>query len=158
MKKMIGMFVAIVVFGLMQHTAFAAADAAKGLWKTTDDVTGKPKAIVMMTETPGHTLQGTIVKIFPRPGFDQNELCTACKGRLHNQRIVGMTILTDLTADQENHGRWNGGEILDPHNGKTYRCTIQLTDQDQKMNVRGYIGLPLFGRSQVWQLVKSLND
>src|SRR3990167_3898642 len=118
MKKPLCMTLAAVIFGLTQ-TAFAAETDAKGLWKTIDDVTGNPKAIIQVAETPEHTLQGTIVKIFPRPGYDQNELCAACKGQLHNQRIVGMKVLTGLKADKDNAGRWKEGEILDPHNGKT---------------------------------------
>lgn len=103
-------------------------------------------------------MQGTVVKIFPRPGYDQSELCVACKGSLHNQRIMGMAVLNNLTPDPENPGRWNGGEILDPHNGKTYRCTVQISDHNQKMKVRGYIGMPLFGRSQTWERVQDLNS
>jgi uncharacterized protein (DUF2147 family) len=48
---------------------------------------------------------------------------------------------------------WSDGEILDPKNGKTYRCDIQLTDNGEKLNVRGYIGITLFGRSQTWERV-----
>ena len=155
MKKRLGMTIATLILGLTQQ-AFAADDAAKGFWKTIDDVTGKPKAIIQIAETPEHFLQGTVVKIFPRPGYDQNEVCEACIGKLHNQRIVGMTVLTGLKAEKDNPTRWNDGEILDPNNGKTYRCNAQLMDENKKLNVRGYIGLPLFGRSQVWQRVESL--
>lgn len=158
MKKIIGIAATTLLFGLMSHVVFAANDSAKGLWKTIDDVTGKPKSIILISETPAHTLQGTVVKVFPRPGVDQNELCAACKGSLHNKRIVGMTVLNNLSADPDNTTRWSGGEILDPHNGKTYRCTVQLTDQNQKMDVRGYIGMPLFGRSQTWQRVQDLDS
>jgi uncharacterized protein (DUF2147 family) len=45
---------------------------------------------------------------------------------------------------------WTGGEILDPENGKTYKATLKLADNGQKLLVRGYIGLPIFGRSQTW--------
>lgn len=158
MKKMLGITATTLLFGLMTHTALAAADSAKGLWKTIDDVTGKTKSIILISETPEHTLQGTVVKIFPRPGYDQNELCIACKGELHNQRIVGMTVLKSLSLDPKDADRWDGGEILDPHNGKTYRCTVQLSDQGQKLNVRGYIGMPLFGRSQTWERVQDLEN
>ena len=45
---------------------------------------------------------------------------------------------------------WKGGEILDPKNGKTYSCRLRLKDDGKKLEVRGYIGFSLFGRSQMW--------
>jgi uncharacterized protein (DUF2147 family) len=133
----------------------AASGSPVGLWKTIDDVTGKPKAIVRITESSG-VLQGNIIKIFPTPGYDQNERCDACEGSLHNQRIVGMTILRGLKADESNPGRWARGKILDPHNGKSYHCSIQLSNDANSLNVRGYIGISLFGRSQTWGRMNSV--
>lgn len=158
MRNLFGLLTSAFVILVTQSAVAADMHSPVGLWKTIDDITGKPKAIVEITETPSHTLQGTVIKIFPRPGYDQNELCTACRGSRHNQRIVGMTILNGLRADRDNPGRWDDGEILDPKNGKTYHSAIQLTDHNQKLNVRGYIGIPLFGRSQIWNRVTSKED
>ena len=156
MKK-ISAFILFCSTFLFAHYLFAANPTSPiGYWQTIDDVTNQPKSIIQITETPAHIVEGTVIKIFPRPGYDQNELCTACNGSQHNQRIVGMKILTGLQVDKDNPDRWNGGEILDPHNGKTYHSTMQLTDNNQKLNVRGYIGVPLFGRSQSWQRVESV--
>lgn len=135
------------------NTAFAANPSAVGYWKTIDDVTGKPKAIIQITQAQDHTLHGQILKIFPRPGYDQNERCTECKGAKHNQRMVGMLILENLKPSKEDAGHWSGGEILDPNNGKNYHCTLQLANNNQKLNVRGYIGIPLLGRTQTWNRV-----
>jgi uncharacterized protein (DUF2147 family) len=155
MKKRIRLMLAVMTLCLVHSPLFAATTDATGLWKTIDDVTGRPKAVIQITEAPDHTLQGAVIKIFPRPGYDQHELCIACKGKLHNQQIVGMMILNGLKADKDKQGRWRDGEILDPHNGKTYRCMVRLKDGGKKMKVRGYIGLPLFGRSQVWERAES---
>lgn len=125
-------------------------DSPIGLWKTIDDVTGKPKAIVEIWETPDKSLFGRILKIFPRPGHDQNEICTACEGERHNKRIVGMIIMENLKRSKENAREWANGIILDPKNGKEYNCMIRLTQNGQKLDTRGYIGLPLFGRTQTW--------
>lgn len=135
-----------------------AANTPVGLWKTIDDVTNKPKSIIKITESPSHDLSGTVVKIFPRPGHDQNELCEACKGSKHNQRIVGMTILTGLRQDAGSQTNWVNGKILDPNNGKTYHCNAQVIDNGNKLSIRGYIGIPLFGRSQTWLRVNSIDD
>lgn len=148
--------VALALMVLFVSTATMAAGSVSGLWKTIDDATGKPKAIVRVTVSGG-VLSGTIIKIFPSPGKDQNQLCEKCKGSLHNKRIVGMTILRGLTEEKNNPGNWSGGSILDPMNGKTYRCALHLQDGGQVLNVRGYLGVQLFGRSQQWHRVSSAN-
>ncbi len=120
-----------------------------GEWQTIDDISGKPKAIIRISES-AQGLSGQILKIFPSPGHDQNELCTACEGDKHNQPIVGMVILEELTQDQKNHQQWVNGHILDPKTGKVYKSMIELMENGEALKVRGYIGLPLFGRSQTW--------
>lgn len=141
----------IVYLSLVALISMGAAAPIEGYWKTIDDVTGKPKAIIQISESATHALQGKVIKVFPQPDHEAHELCTACEGERHNQRIVGMTILSGLQADPGRPGTWQNGEILDPHNGKVYKSMAQLTDNNQKLSVRGYIGLPLFGRSQVWE-------
>jgi len=147
MKKISQLFFICLSLFVLQYAY--AANSPIGYWKTIDDVTGKPKSILHIYETNG-ALYGQIVKIFPRPGYDQNELCSACKGSRHNKRIVGMVIMEGLKQSTNNLSEWSGGQILDPVNGKTYRCNIEVTDNGQQLNVRGYIGVPLFGRSQTW--------
>ncbi len=58
-----------------------------------------------------------------------------------------MTFLWGLKKDGDQYG---GGEILDPKNGKIYRAKMKLIEGGRKLEVRGYIGLSLFGRSQTW--------
>lgn len=141
------------VLGLLSCVTFsvwADTPSVLGYWRTIDDVTGKPKAVINITEEADHTLHGQILKIFPRPGYDQNEVCEACHGTQHNQRIVGMVVMNDLKPDPKNQTRYIKGNILDPTNGKTYHCNITLTGNGQQLDVRGYLGIPLFGRSQTW--------
>lgn len=157
MNKLLRIFTTLLIAAAGQTSLFAATTLDNSLWKTIDDVTGKPKAIIRLSESSSHNVQGTIVKIFPRPGFDQHELCSACKGSLHNKPIVGMTVVTDMSQEKDSATRWSGGQILDPHNGKTYRCSMQLMDGAQSLSVRGYIGISLFGRSQTWHRVKDIN-
>src|SRR5438094_7377152 len=96
-----------------------------GYWKTIDDVTGKPKSILEIVETANHTLNGRVLKIYPSPAKDENEVCEACKGQRHNQRIVGMVVLEGM---KQSGTQWSGGQILDPKNGKSYRCTLKLIE------------------------------
>lgn len=154
MKKISRFIVMCFSFLLCLQYAYALNSLSPvGSWKTIDDVTGQPKAIIQLSETPNNVLFGRILKIFPSPGHDQNEVCTACKGWRHNKRIVGMVVLENMRQDKNNPSQWSGGQILDPKNGKTYHCTIKVIDNGYRLNVRGYIGMPLFGRSQVWMRV-----
>jgi uncharacterized protein (DUF2147 family) len=130
--------------------SFMSAESPIGYWKTIDDVTGKPKSILKIEQAQNGTLYGQVVKIFPQPGHNQPELCTACQGSRHNQPILGMKIMEGLKQNNGDLLEWKDGEILDPHNGKTYHCFIKVIDQGQKLKVRGYIGIALLGRSQTW--------
>lgn len=123
--------------------AQAAAGSPVGLWKTIDDQTGQAKSLVRIEQHDG-VLTGKVEKILT--SGRENAVCEACEGALKNQPIVGMTIIEGLKLDDD---QYEGGTILDPNNGKTYKCIVWLDDSGQ-LNVRGYIGLPLLGRSQVW--------
>jgi uncharacterized protein (DUF2147 family) len=81
------------------------------------------------------------------PADPADSVCGKCKGAQKGQRIIGMEIIHNMRADGD---EWSGGEVLDPETGKTYRARMKLTDGGQKLVLRGYIGLPLFGRSQTW--------
>lgn len=147
MKKIIALVVASFAF---VSTAYAAApnnNSPIGYWKTIDDATGEAKSIVAIYEAPDHTLTGKVLKLFNNP----ESVCTACQGEQRNKPIVGMIVMMDLKQSEKRFAEWNRGSILDPKNGKSYQCNLKLSDGGQKLNVRGYIGVPLFGRSQTWE-------
>lgn len=121
-----------------------------GYWKTIDDVSGQPKSILQIWLSPNQTLFGRVVKVYPDPGKDENEVCALCQGSKHNQRILGMVIMENLSQNKDNPNEWSGGEILDPRSGQTYHINLKVLEDGQKLNARGYIGLPLFGRTQTW--------
>ncbi|EKD71263.1 MAG: hypothetical protein ACD_46C00223G0004 [uncultured bacterium] len=159
MKKYLFILVTILSIFLYQLAiADTSAISPIGIWKTIDDVTGKPKGIVQLWVSDKNSLKGKILKIYPRPGYDQNEVCIECKDEKHNQRIVGMTFLENLQQNKDKANTWDNGSILDPQNGKTYRCTLSVIENGQKLYVRGYIGFPLFGRSQTWVRVTNLKN
>ena len=129
-------------------SAWAADNTSPvGLWKNIDDETGKPKALIRITETNG-VLEGKIEKLFRPADQDQNPKCVKCTDARKDQPIIGMTILSGLKKDGN---EYNGGQILDPNNGKVYKSKAELKDGGTKLSVRGYIGTPLLGRSQVWE-------
>ncbi|CAB3771311.1 DUF2147 domain-containing protein [Paraburkholderia solisilvae] len=124
--------------------AFAQSDSPVGTWQTIDDHTHQPKAIVEITQDDNGTLTGKVIKgINEEPG----RRCTACTDARKDQPVIGMTIINDMKKDGD---VWDGGQILDPGNGKVYRCKMHTEDGGQKLIVRGYIGVSLLGRSQTW--------
>ena len=125
-----------------------AANSPVGLWKTIDDKTGQPTAYIRIAEVNGE-LQGKIEKLVRPAAQNQNPLCLECKGANKDQPLIGMTILSGLKADGDKSS-YSGGMILDPANGTLYRAKLSLTDDGRKLDVRGYIGMPMLGRSQVW--------
>jgi len=126
--------------------ALADASSPAGVWKSIDDKTKKERSIIRITEVNGE-FKGVVEQIFDRPGDDPAHLCKECKGERKDKPIIGMTILWGLKKDGD---IWAGGEILDPHNGKIYRCKMTLSDDGKSLNVRGFIGISLIGRSQIW--------
>ena len=61
-------------------------------------------------------------ELFRKPGQNPNPICKKCPGDQQDQPIIWLTILTGLTPDGDD---WSGGEILDPDNGKSYRCYLK---------------------------------
>ena len=142
-NRWLGLASLIVLFA---SSALAQAPSPVGSWTTIDDSTKKPKSIVTIYEEGGK-LYGKIEKIFREPTEDQNPLCDKCEGALKNKPILGLVILKDLKKDGD---EWSSGTIMDPANGKTYKCTIAVEDGGKKLKVRGYIGFALIGRTQYW--------
>jgi uncharacterized protein (DUF2147 family) len=131
---------------LAAGAALAANDTPVGTWRTIDDTTHKPKSIVQITETNGE-LQAKVLQVL-QSDDGPHPLCSKCDGSRKNQPVEGMTIMWGVTKDDD---VWDGGKILDPHNGKTYKVKLTVTDGGQKLDVHGYIGFALLGRSQVWE-------
>lgn len=137
-----------IVVSLMSSLSFAADSSPVGYWKTIDSVTGQPKSIVHIWKNEHQVLMGKVIKVFAEK--NPHPVCHACRGNQHNQPILGMVIMTGLKA---HHNQWQSGQLLDPENGKIYDCMAHLTENGKKLNVHGYKGLPLFGRSQMWERV-----
>lgn len=124
---------------------FCQAQSIVGKWKTIDDETGKPRSIVEIKEKGGK-YYGTIIKLFREPGEETDPLCKECSGAKHNQKIVGMEIISDMKFDKDDQ-EYLGGEILDPENGNVYDCKLWI-DENGNLKVRGY--LMFLYRTQTW--------
>ncbi len=137
---------------LAAGSALAANDTPAGTWKTIDDATHQPKSIVQITESNGE-YQARIVKLLNRSPEDvardgEHPVCVKCDGELKNQPIEGMTIMWGVKKKDD---IWSGGKILDPKSGKIYKVKLSLIDGGAKLDVHGYIGFALLGRSQTWE-------
>ena len=127
-------------------SAWADDTSPVGLWKNIYDVSGKPKALIRISENKGE-LEGRIEKLFRPADQEQNPKCDRCEGVNKDQPIIGMVFMSGLKKSGD---EYTGGQILDPDNGKVYKSKLTLVDGGKKVNVRGYIGMPMLGRSQVW--------
>lgn len=143
-----------LLFGSVFSSPAVAQSAAQdpsnsspvGRWKTIDDITGKAKSVVSIWEEQGK-LFGRIQKLVDPDPKDPNPRCVDCPGQQKGRPVVGLRILWDL---QKDGNTWSGGTILDPANGKTYKCLVSVEDGGAKLKVRGFIGLSLLGRTQYW--------
>jgi uncharacterized protein (DUF2147 family) len=135
-----------ILFALVSAPVLASADSPVGTWRSIDDKTKKERSIIRIADHNGE-LQGVVEKIFDQPGDDPAHLCEECKGERKDKPVIGMTILWGLKKDGD---AWTGGEILDPNNGKIYRCKMTLSADGKSLDVRGFIGISLIGRTQTW--------
>ena len=123
-----------------------AADAQSpiGVWKTTDDKTGKPRALVRIYIQNGKYF-GKILQSFT-PGAE-TRVCSECTDERKNQPIIGLLVIRNVTLKD---GEYGGGDILDPDKGSVYRCKFHLENGGTVLVVRGFMGFSLLGRSQTW--------
>ena len=119
-----------------------------GKWKTIDDETGKAISVVEIYERGGKIYGKVHDIIDPK---DRNKICSNCTGEDKDKPIIGLTVIKVLVKDG---AEYNSGKILDPKYCRLYKCFITLESKD-KLKVRGYIGISLFGRTQYWHRIKS---
>jgi len=136
------------VFIILLFILISQASQAQvtGMWKTVGDVDGTEKAIVEIYKKDGK-IYGKVLKLLPAA---KHSTCENCPGADKGRPIVGMVVLQDLT---ETSTGANDGRVMDPSNGKTYKCYLKLESQD-KLKLRGYFGVPAIGRTQYWYRMK----
>ena len=117
-----------------------------GLWKTIDDETKTERSLVRITENGG-VIVGRIERLLDPT--KQDARCDKCTDARKDQPVMGMTIINGVRPNDDK-SLWDGGEILDPNNGKTYKVRIRPVDGGRKLEVRGFIGAPMLGRTQTW--------
>jgi uncharacterized protein (DUF2147 family) len=129
---------------VMQASVFAQATPV-GLWKTIDDETKQEKSLVRITDAGG-VLTGKVEKI--ADPTKQDAKCDKCTDERKDKPVTGMTLIRNTKQNADEKDIWEGGDILDPNNGKVYRLRLKPMDGGKTLEVRGYIG-PFF-RNQTW--------
>ena len=138
-------WIASLLLAAVAGSARAPATPA-GLWKTIDADTKAEKSLVRITDAGG-VYTGKVEKILTDKTDDR---CSECSDERKGKPVQGMVILRDIKLDPDDKTQWIGGDILDPNNGKVYKVRIKTADGGKKLEVRGYIGAPLLGRTQTW--------
>lgn len=140
MKQFITLLICVLA------TSSMYSQSVIGKWKTIDDETGEAKSIVEVFSKSGKIYAKVVEILDPA---NKNSVCKKCLGEDKNKSILGLTIIKGLSKDGS---EYNSGEILDPKNGKLYKCALSLESKD-KLKIRGYIGFSLLGRTQYWHRV-----
>jgi uncharacterized protein (DUF2147 family) len=137
----------LLALGLALAAGHAAAQMTPvGLWKTIDDDSKKEKSLVRIVEDGG-VVSGRIEKLLD-PATDPTARCDKCSDERKDQPLLGLTILRNLKPDADDKTIWQGGDVLDPNNGKIYRARLQPVEGGRQLQLRGYIGP--FYRTQTW--------
>ena len=141
-NKLLATLLALPLLGV--SLSAAAADAT-GRWKTIDNETGKAKSIVEISRAPNGSLNGRIVELL-NPS-KPNPVCDKCKDDRKGKPITGMEIIRGMRADGA--GKWKGGKILKPDEGKVYNSKMALIEGGRKLEVSGCIAF--ICKTQVWE-------
>ena len=134
----------VLAMMLLAQGAPSRAASPVGLWQTVSDVTGQPQSVVEVYEDNGR-LFARVERVLVTEGVPST--CVKCRDDRKGQPLVGLIIMRNMRKGDKDY---SGGDILDPESGKVYRCRMTLDATGQRLTIRGYIGISLFGRSQVW--------
>lgn len=138
----------IILIGSVALAANAADISPVGKWKTFEEGTGRAKSIVQIYDQNGAVFGKVEQGLIPERA---GRKCDKCTDDRKGQPIVGMVIIRGL---KQKGDEYSGGDILDPENGSVYSCKLKVIENGKKLSVRGFKGVSLLGRSQVWERVE----
>ena len=135
---------------------FAACAQAQmtplGAWHSIDDETKKPKGLIRISANASGALSGVVEKALdPKPSVEPN--CDKCTDERKGQSKLGMQIIRGAKK-ADGKDVWEDGNILDPNNGTVYKLKLSPIEGGKKLEVRGFVGFALLGRTQTWVRVE----
>ncbi len=146
MHKFFAPLLIAIAVPLVQAQA-PAPPSPVGVWKTIDDKTKTARAQVRITESDG-VFSGKIERLLAADA-KQDAVCDKCNDDRKDKPMLGLEIIRGVKKG-ESENTWDGGTILDAAEGEIYKVRMRLAEGGKKLEVRGYIGAPLFGRTQTW--------
>ncbi len=136
----------VALLAAIQSVA-AQGPSASGLWQKIDEASGKPVVWFLFIDRGG-VYEGIAAKLFQRPSDDpSHSICLRCRDDRKDASLLGLPIIRNM---RRNGLRYDGGNILDPRDGKIYSAVMTISPDGQTLTVRGYLGFELLGRNDIW--------